>query len=133
MGREGYGFNANLLENKKKVAFVINEGNGGCFNWQWYDKDARKRFYDHIATMPEHSEYPIEFDDHVIAVLIDDYDFDKKMKRICKKQTVFTINDNKDYKALNVKYVSENIDSIIKYLSDKFGTGNFEIINKKYI
>ena len=35
MGMEGYGFNVNLYRGKKKVAFVIDEGNGGMINIDW--------------------------------------------------------------------------------------------------
>lgn len=36
-GMEGRGFNATLLRDGKKIAFVINEGNGGCLNISYTD------------------------------------------------------------------------------------------------
>jgi hypothetical protein len=36
-GMEGLGFNANLLRDGKKVAFVIDSAQGGCLDIQWVD------------------------------------------------------------------------------------------------
>ena len=134
IGHEGYGFNCHLLENNVKVAFVINEGDGGCHSWQWMDKDARQRYFDHLATLPERLEHPIEFHDHFINVMIDKFEFDKKLKKLCKKSTVFTIKDQDRnyYRTLNIEYIVPNIDRIVAYLNDKFGIGNFEIINQQF-
>ena len=35
VGREGYGINANLYYNNKKVAFLLDSGNGGCLDIDW--------------------------------------------------------------------------------------------------
>lgn len=35
MGREGYGFNANLYRGKKKVAFCMDSANGGMLDIDW--------------------------------------------------------------------------------------------------
>ena len=35
-GMEGQGFNADLWINGVKCIFIIDEGNGGCFNYQPY-------------------------------------------------------------------------------------------------
>ena len=34
-GTDGYGLNANLCCDGVKVAYVIDEGNGGCVNYEW--------------------------------------------------------------------------------------------------
>jgi len=39
-GMEGKGFNAELVRDGKPVAFVIDEGNGGCYYFRWYDRGA---------------------------------------------------------------------------------------------
>ena len=40
IGREGYGINANLYYENKKVAFLRDGGNGGCLDidWNWGNK-----------------------------------------------------------------------------------------------
>lgn len=58
-GREGYGFNATLHRDGRKVAFVIDEANGGCFRYEWLGKDAATRqadeqaLADYCATLPQ--------------------------------------------------------------------------------
>ena len=39
-GMEGFGFNAELVRDGKPVALVIDEGNGGCYMFEWYDRSA---------------------------------------------------------------------------------------------
>lgn len=36
-GREGYGFNAELLRDGSPIAFVIDEANGGVYHFEWHD------------------------------------------------------------------------------------------------
>jgi len=36
-GREGHGFNAELLCDNIPVAFVMDEANGGTYHYEWYD------------------------------------------------------------------------------------------------
>jgi hypothetical protein len=63
-GREGYGFNATLHRDGRKVAFVIDEANGGCFRYEWLGKDVATRqadeqaLADYCATLP-----PIDISD----------------------------------------------------------------------
>ena len=39
LGHEGHGFNAELMRDGEPVSFVIDEGNGGCANFEWYDRE----------------------------------------------------------------------------------------------
>lgn len=39
IGNEGYGFNAELHYRGRKVAFVIDSADGGCYNWYWEDTE----------------------------------------------------------------------------------------------
>ncbi len=95
MGREGYGFNCNLLCNGKKVAFVIDDASGGMINIQWLDygkeRDENRRtpaeaeFCEHIKgktyTCPFDKEEH-EVNDHIfISGLIDQKELEKKMKK----------------------------------------------------
>lgn len=43
VGMEGHGFNCSLYIDGKKVAFVIDEANGGEFHYQWDGKTPRER------------------------------------------------------------------------------------------
>lgn len=62
MGMENQGFNANLYINGLKCAFVIDEGNGGCLNYQPYlyknpkESEVKKNMAlleNYIKTMPK--------------------------------------------------------------------------------
>ena len=69
MGTEGHGFNADLLLNGKKVAFVIDSGNGGCYSYQWSDPAAEPKLATDTKGMAE-----FEADDWGIAHLVDDFE-----------------------------------------------------------
>lgn len=61
-GREGYGFNANLHRDGRKVAFVMDDADGGEFNYEWSAKDRaqaradEQALADYCKTLP-----PVEF------------------------------------------------------------------------
>lgn len=48
-GNEGYGFNADLLCNGKKVAFVYDDANGGMYRYEWSAKDREQARADEQA------------------------------------------------------------------------------------
>ena len=45
MGRDGYGVNANLYYEGKKVAFLLDSGNGGCLDVDWVCKTKNDKPY----------------------------------------------------------------------------------------
>lgn len=45
VGHDGYGLNANLYLNNKKVAFVLDEGCGGELDIQFFDKEKRDEVF----------------------------------------------------------------------------------------
>lgn len=120
MGTEGHGFNASLYRDEKKVAFVIDSANGGCYNFQWEDwklpkvdihittslgkphtfkgTPEEKILYELIETLPkEKSEcFPegLKADmDTFVAKLVDNFEFEQKMKRLCRKNYLFQIGE----------------------------------------
>ena len=66
-GTEGFGFNAELLYNGQKVAFIIDSGNGGCYSYQWSDAAAETKLILDTKGLAE-----FEADDWGIAHLVDD-------------------------------------------------------------
>jgi hypothetical protein len=112
-GMEGEGFNATLYREGKKVCFIIDEANGGCYNYCWFDYhiDSRvevkgvhylgekysyegspeeAKFHEFLMDLPweksEVSEKPYPIDkDTFIARLIDGYERVKEFKKICNK------------------------------------------------
>lgn len=110
-GMEGYGFNANLYHNGKKVASVIDNGNGGTFLYRWERKGAaeqranvaRRCLKDVIRDLPE---IPFGFRDgsftpdmdYVMSCLVE-Y---KEQSLQCKRETLF-IDDGTTY-TIRAKY-----------------------------
>jgi hypothetical protein len=130
-GMEGEGFNASLYRKNKKVAFVIDEGSGGDFLYEWNDRNKEevdihvitrqgekhtfkgtpeeKKFYELVETFPSET-IDLGGKDHEMKVsvdmfvgeLIDKYEFQK----LTKKNYLFQIGDD-------------------------IGTDNYQVIKKK--
>ena len=104
-GREGYGFNANLHRDGRKVAFVIDEADGGMLRFEWHGKDAATRaadeqaLADYCATLA-----PVDVDGHLLtmdpdsflAVLVEDFENAKRVERsmriALKKHVLFVVD-----------------------------------------
>lgn len=97
-GMEGHGFNATLYLDGKKVAFVMDEGSGGCMRYEWNDRKAEDIVNNWVKTLPkmkfEGSGSNQEFDadlDIVISNLLDKYETAKQ----CRTKIMFTVTDKK--------------------------------------
>ena len=128
VGMEGLGFNATLYLNDKRVAFVIDEGNGGEFHYQWEGKTPEQRRENSnavtavIEALPpekiaedaeewEKSLYPngfrkIEIDEHV-AGLVEDYENTKKLDRQKKTAVPFKTKDSKPGQYYVIKHMGK--------------------------
>ena len=115
-GREGYIVNANLYHKKKLVAYILDDGNGGCLNIDWNIKqdkdgmpyvpqnikDAKSYMETLVNKLPKKSMWgEYDFDDEgVINALIYQYLDKQEFNKVLKKVSVIT-SDNKiaSYKA----------------------------------
>lgn len=93
-GNEGYGFNATLYKDGKAIAFVYDDANGGCYSYEWKDKDA-------ITALEElaKQKYPdMKFEqmDAFVGSLIDDVLFEKDAAKLVKGK-VAILKDGKIY------------------------------------
>jgi len=89
-GTDGYGFNANLYLDKKKIAFTYDAGSGALiYNIDVFDKEAINNLMlaiDDIGLVPRkypdwpdwESKYSME---DLVDELINDYEGNKKLKR----------------------------------------------------
>ena len=104
-GREGYGINANLYYENKKVAFLLDSGNGGCLDidWNWGSKDdkpyvpaivkeAKLYLESLVNTLPKKSMWgEYDFDDEgIMNALVDDYLAKQDFKKCLNKVSVLT-------------------------------------------
>ena len=106
-GREGDGFNANLLYKGKKVAFAIDSADGGQVDFHWENKDEEAEF-DKIAEVqplvkddmfPEGYQPDAEW---IISDLVSLFDNTKRMKRAFSQKTLF-VNEG-DLRSINAKF-----------------------------
>ena len=121
IGMEGPGFNATLCRDGKPVAFVIDDANGGCFHFQWTSPPEGTALEAICKQIP-----PTDFEglsiayspDRFLSQLVDDYENDKRLRRIAKKKTLFRIkgDDPDEWRTLNV--VGEKAR---QYLARKYG------------
>lgn len=120
-GMEGTGFNANLYRGNKKVAFVIDDAQGGELRYEWEDyKAERVRIYgknyageeftykgtpeekllvEYAASLPGLKHGGIEIPcspDLLIEELINKAENRKHLKKLSKTKTLFKYEHDKD-------------------------------------
>lgn len=133
IGLEGYGFNATLYRDGKKVAFVIDDANGGCYNFDFVSNEAENEFNAYIKTLPE-----IEFQgskltvdsDIFVGELVEQYETGKKLKSWCKTKTVFILKSDKAGEYRTVLHVYT--DAVRKFLESKYKDDLLEVVNLRY-
>lgn len=115
-GMEGEGFNLDLYLYGKKIAFVMDGGNGGVFNYDFISPAAATAFVGIVNAMPP---IPIQdeswrdiYPDGLIPVTIDmavdelinDHQHQKKLTKMRKTHILFTTNDCKKGTFMSVKH-----------------------------
>ena len=127
-GMEGKGFNATLCRDGRPIAFVIDEGCGGCYLWRWLDKDAELPFKAHVKGMLPKETF--EREDMFLGRLIDAFEGEKQIRRWCKKKVVFRLKADKadTYRTLLAPYSAE----AAAFVRKKHGEALEEILNERY-
>ena len=88
IGNEGYGFNADLLADGKKVAFVMDAAWGGEYEFDWVNPEAQAQVEAYVKSLPitpvkpdapqwERDLYPNGHEPHldsIVGTLVDEYD-----------------------------------------------------------
>lgn len=117
-GMEGYGFNADLLQDGKKVAFARDSGDGGCMHIDWVNPTAKQLFTDfakaeyvkndghskHVALMAEigvatakiEPETDRDIAESHINKMVDDLQLRKSLMRWSKTKTCFQLVGDAD-------------------------------------
>ena len=139
-GMECPGFNATLYtRGGKRIATIIQDGSGGPVSIEFIDKAEEDAFVAYIKTLPRDplSTDPViakmfpegmeVTDDIYISQLADLYRNDKRMSRLCKKETLFRLKGDGEgcYRTLNVKWGPTAKD----YLDKHHGQNIEEILN----
>jgi hypothetical protein len=154
MGMDSHGYNATLYRDGVKVAFVIEDGNGGESEIQWFDHQAPKvevqwtdytgkplsirctpeeaKLYEFIRGKTWDSEVSGKFQMNIgmfVSELVDEFENAKRFKRICKDKTLFRIKGDKAdvWRTIKAAFSKRVKDFIV----GKYGDQVDEILNEK--
>ena len=150
-GREGLGFTCSLYRDGKRIGTVTDAANGGMIDFYLHDGEKEKldkfckdNFEPEIHKIPteppiwdqkytgETENVPIAIDvDMFVSHLVDEFENQKKIKRLCKKNTLYHLITDKagSYWSLQHPYTP----IIKRYLQDEYGDKLVEIVNERFI
>lgn len=143
MGMDCPGYNCELLFNGKPVACVVQDGSGGETQIEWKSPEDEKTVlaWAKSLPMPDMSDVggttlPESHDktgffrlDVAIEEAIAKQDMDKRLKRMCKKKTIFLLPGEviaKGYRSLNIPWGPK----AKEFLAKKFPKA--KVLNEEY-
>lgn len=124
-GMEGGGFNANLYENGKKLGLVIDDANGGCFNYQI----DRAKLASLEAWARVKSGGGFEALDVIVSDLVADAQDMAWLRRTCKKKTVVRLKDSGPGEW--IIYKAPYSDGLAAKIRAEYGDNLAEIANER--
>lgn len=121
-GMEGHGLNTTLYLDNKKVCFVIDDANGGCFNYQVSDKVKFAEIEKYIKTLPEvalSATFTTKVDmdilvDELVNISLAAKDHEKMIK---KTATAIVVKTATGYAYTDFKIPLAQVKDLQKYLS----------------
>jgi hypothetical protein len=137
---DGGGYQFNLYHNKKKFAFVHNDGNGGCIDITFADGKSHvdhetpnaKIWQDHVKSLGKwKSKWGItsngtEWFDHdtdtAIGILVEEYE----MSKYRKKGILFRLLTDGEGTFRTIK--THDMDLAVNHLDKTFGKGKYELV-----
>jgi hypothetical protein len=136
---DGGGYQFNLYHNKKKFAFVHNDGHGGCIDIEfsdapypnWTDTQNAKIWDDHVKSLGKWKssfgaingvEWFDHTDDTAIGILVEEYE----MAKYRKKGILFKLLTDSEgsFRTIN----THDMDEAVVYLDKQFGKGKYELV-----
>ncbi len=137
-GHEGPGFYCILWVDGVKGAEAIDQGDGGMVHWRWFSQEAKRKFDEYVASLPER-EIGLESGlpscmvkpdaDLVINDLVCDLEVRKTLKRKCRTQTLIRLKGDKpdEYRAIKAAFTP----AVAEQIRRKYGDRLVEIINER--
>ena len=125
-GRDGYGLNATLCFDGKKVAEILDEGNGGEVRYYWNNtvEDTVKEYIASLnipaqkETLGTH-EFMVDVDlNYIVNAIVDLAEENKKLKAACRKHAVVRMTDGTVTK-FNLPYSVQVKAAILAKFGDK--------------
>jgi thymidylate synthase len=134
-GMEGYGFNANLYRGKKKIASVIDSGDGGQVMVYWDDRKTEEPLLaKHLKKLPkityEYGDFTVD-ESYFLSNCVTKWETEKdirRMKKQCQKKTLFRHSLHQDGEYGTVQAVFTN--DVKKWLENKYE--KVEIFNEVF-
>ena len=125
---DGGGYQFTLYKDGKRCAFVHNDGNGGCLNYQWFDSDSEGKIQDFIETLPDwesHGHTGKMNLDIFIEDLVNEHEMSKKLARLRKKATLFRLlsDDKSVIRSVNTLDLEQ-----AKRVLEKHHSNNYQFI-----
>jgi hypothetical protein len=133
-GMEGYGLNADIYINGVKSIFVMDEANGGEYNYEYYNKEQAQLLLDYIASLPE---YPMiiggkpyidkngkpammkpSLDQYICDKMVELEDkkaeqkFEKQKAKLQETAILFGVPEAKEYRYLNFRKPLSQVDKM---------------------
>lgn len=139
-GSETPRFELSLYVNNKRSAIVSNKGTGGCHQWKWVDETNQKVLDNHVKELTKSGYFDSSFysdpkrqKDALIYEMIDKLEEEKRLKRLCKNQLVFTLVDEEDpeteFRTVKVPYSEKTKAFVMR----KYASRVKEIINERFV
>lgn len=143
-GMEGYGFNAVLYRDGKKIALVIDEGNGGSMIFEWtsgprWDNFETKSLQEYAKSLPPlpadpawgTGAEPLPMNDELlVAELVSEFEFQQKTRRQLKKKTLFQVG--KEIGSDEFRQISSPFSATVKtFIAQKYPGQPVRILNEE--
>jgi len=136
---DGGGYQFNLYHDKKKFAFVHNDGNGGCIDIRFADSDTNWKespfktiWDDYVKSLGQWkskwgaTSNGTEWFDHdtetAIGILVEDYE----MSKYRKKGILFKLLTDGEGTFRTIK--THDMDLAVNQLDKTFGKGKYELV-----
>jgi hypothetical protein len=120
-GMEGPGFSATLCRDGKPVASVLDEAVGACFLFHW-KSDADESALRTLCAQVPHELFEgmsIAYDmDRLVLRLVNEYEIEKRLKRIAKTKTLFRIKGDAPDQWWTINAVGPGA---LQFLTTKYG------------
>ena len=135
-GMEGYGFNCSLYKDGKRIGTVLDDANGGSYYYM-LDKGEEEALRDYCKALPmvtydfeDTGELHHVFDDSFISDLVEEYENNARIKRLCRTKTLYSLKTDEEgtFWTIKAKY-SERVRD---HLTAKHGDNLTEIINERF-
>ena len=142
---DGYAFSASVYLNGKKVGSVQNSGHGGPNSYdpvipKGMKPEAYRKANDAFIKGLQAQALKIdptatfETEDLLIGALVDDFENEKRFKRLCKTKVLFRLkgDDKGEYRTISVKFSNEVKAKVLDQYK-KQGKEIIEFLNEKLV